>query len=424
MLNDGRAGGYFQARANTSASLTMTWSNITYAVLGGDGTPSANAAFIALRTFNDCPISTVSSTNNYPASVSITDVMDTLCVGFANLHSFSYSDDGGASAARFDNNARFRFGADFSISGPGEGEGGLRLSPWYGKFVDGRFMANATTGEIACFGGAVPFYSFTVNHGITYTRGTTIHLELTYKANDLDGTHPASIQYRVVYNGNTYDSPELSFGQANTAECDPNGEWGMLNDGRAGGYFQPRANTSASLTATWSNIFYEVLPALGTPVANGAIVTTRTFNDCPLSTITTSNSYPASVAITDVMDPLCVGFANLHSFSFSDDGGTSAADFDNNNNMHYSADFKIDGAGEGEGGLRLSPWYGQFVDGRFMANATTGEIACFGGALPFYSFTVNHGIHYNRGTTIHLEEFYQAQDLSSSHPATIKYRVV
>src|SRR5207245_2558206 len=110
-------------------------------------------------------------------------------------------------------------------------------------------------GEIACFGGALPFYSFTVNHGITYTKGTTIHLELTYHANDLTATHPASIKYRVIYNGNTYDSPELPFGEQNEAEC-VHGLWGMLNDGRAGGYFQPRANSGAALTATWSNITY------------------------------------------------------------------------------------------------------------------------------------------------------------------------
>jgi hypothetical protein len=106
------------------------------------------------------------------------------------------------------------------------------------------------------------------------------------------------------------------------------------------------------------------------------------------------------------MDPQCVGFANLHSWSFSEDGGTSAAVFDNNAIFHFGADVKIEGAGEGEGGLRISPWYGQFVDGRFMANATTGEIACFGGALPFYSFTVNHGISYARGTTIRFEAAY------------------
>src|SRR5207249_488252 len=38
-------------------------------------------------------------------------------------------------------------------------------------------------------------------------------------------------------------------------EC-VHGLWGNLNDGRVGGYFQPRANTGASLTATWSNITF------------------------------------------------------------------------------------------------------------------------------------------------------------------------
>src|SRR5262245_46410672 len=387
-------------------------------------TPSVNGAIIVTRTFNDCPISTVTTTNNFPASIEITDVMDTLCVGFANLHSWSFSGDGGLTAAVFNNNANFHFGADVVISGPGEGEGGLRISPWYGKFVDGRLMANATTGEVACFGGALPFYSFTVNHGLNYVRGTTIHFEATYVSHQLVSTDPATIQYRVVYNGNTYDSPVLPFGEQNPDECTPNGLWGMLNDGRVGGYFQPRANTGKSLTATWSNITYEVLPPVGTPVADAAIITTRTFNDCPISTVTTSNSYPTSIQITDVMDTLCVGFANLHSWSFSADGGSTAAVFNNNSNFSFGADFKLEGPGEGEGGLRISPWYGKFVDGRIMANATTGEIACFGGALPFYSFTVNQGITYTRGTTIHFEATYAANDLFSTGPATAQYRVV
>src|SRR5262245_49738735 len=182
-------------------------------------TPTPNAATIETRTFNDCPLSTVTTSNNYPASIQITDAMSSLCVGFANLHSWSFSADGGTTAAVFNNNSDFHFGADVVIAGPGEGEGGLRISPWYGKFVDGRIMANATTGEIACFGGALPFYSFTVNHGIHYTRGTTIHFEVTYRARDLFSTDPASIQYRVVYNGTTYDSPVLPFGEQNPDEC-------------------------------------------------------------------------------------------------------------------------------------------------------------------------------------------------------------
>jgi flagellar hook capping protein FlgD len=386
-------------------------------------TPQVNGATIETRTFNDCALSTLSTTNNYPAQVQITDAMSPLCVGFANLHSFSFSADGGATAARFDNNSNFHFGADFMIDGAGQGEGGLRISPWYGKLVDGRMMANVTTGEVACFGGALPFYSFTVNHGVTYTRGTTIHMEVTYLANDLSSANPASIQYRVVYNGNTYDSPVLPFGEQNPDECNPNGLWGMLNDGRAGGYFQPRADTGESLSATWSNITFESLLPCGTPAGGFATIETRTFNDCALSTLNTTNSYPALVQISDEMNPLCVGFANLHSFSISDDGVT-AARFDNNSNFHLAADFQIDGAGQGEGGLRVSPWYGQLVDGRMMANATTGEIACFGGALPFYSFTVNHGVTYTRGTTIHMEVTYTANNNTSLDPATIQYRVI
>ena len=80
-------------------------------------------------------------------------------------------------------------------------------------------------------------------------------------------------------------------------------------------------------------------------VPNGATIETRTFNDCPLSTVTTANNYPASVQITDVMDPACLGFVNLHSWSFSEDGGATAAVFNNNSNFRFGADFKIEGPG-------------------------------------------------------------------------------
>jgi len=390
-------------------------------------TPSINGASIETRTFNDCPLSTVTTSNNYPASIEITDAMDPLCVGFANLHSFSFSADGGATAAVFNNHSNYRFGADVTISGAGEGEGGLRLSPWYGKFVDGRVMANATSGEIACFGGALPFYSFTVAHGITYTKGTTIRFEVAYRSNDLVSGNPATIQYRAIYNGYTYDSPVLPFGEQNPNECNTpqhNGQWGMMNDGRVGGYFQARANSAAALTMNWANITFECLPADDTPVANGASIELRTFNDCPLSTLSSSNNYPAEIQISDEMSPLCVGFANLHSFSISEDGGGSAAAFHNNSQFRLSADFRIDGAGEGEGGLRVSPWYGKFVDGRMMANATSGEIACFGGALPFYTFTGAHGITYVKGTTIRLEVTYRGNENVVSSPGTIQYRAI
>jgi hypothetical protein len=386
--------------------------------------PTPNSATIQTRVFNDCPISTLTVSNNYPGSIQITDAMDPLCIGFANLHSWSLSQDNGVSAAVFNNNTNFHFAADFRLDGPGEGEGGLRISPWYAEFSDGRCAVNVTTGEIACFGGRLPFYNFTNNHGISYTRGTSIHLEATYRAHELFSAEPATIRYRVVYSGITYDSPELSFDKGNGFEADPYGLWGILNDGRVGGYFQPSANTRASLTASWSNVTFQRLPPWLKPLPNSAAIQTRVFNDCPISTLTVSNNYPASIQITDAMDPLCIGFANLHSWSFSHDNGVSVAVFNNNSNFHFAADFKLDGPGEGDGGLRISPWFGQFVDGRCAVSATTGEIVCFGGTLPFYNFTINHGIAYTRGTTIHLEATYRARELFSSEPATIRYRVV
>jgi hypothetical protein len=90
--------------------------------------------------------------------------------------------------------------------------------------------------------------------------------------------------------------------------------------------------------------------AIATPSVNGATIETRTFNDCPLSILTTVNNYPASIEITDEMNPACLGFANLHSFSLSEDGGTTAAVFSNDASFRFGADFMIDGPGEGEGG--------------------------------------------------------------------------
>lgn len=219
-------------------------------------TPAPNSAAVATRIFNDCPLSTLTVVNNYPASISIEDAMHPACVGFANLHSWSFSEDGGATPSLFVNNSHFVACATFNISGAGEGEGGLRFGPWWAQLTDGRFMANATSGEIACFGGRLPFYSFTVNHGINYVKGTNIFMQMTYMANGLSQASPATMQYRVVYNNTAYDSPVLNYDEGNPNEDPPHGLWGCLHDAMVGGYFQPRANTGASLTATWSEICF------------------------------------------------------------------------------------------------------------------------------------------------------------------------
>jgi hypothetical protein len=232
-------------------------------------TPAPNSANLNLRTFNDCPLSTLTPVNAYPASISILDVMHPACVGFANLHGWSFSEDGGATASLFRNGSSFHYCADVTIDGQGQGEGGLRFSPWWAQQVDGRFMINSEAGhvpagEVACFGGRLPFYSFTGNFGVSYVRGTTVHMEITYLAHGLTAADPATIQYKYVDGTGTYNSPVLPYDQGNPAEDPPHGLWGCLNDATVGGYFQPRANTGAALGCTWANICYENLDVVPT----------------------------------------------------------------------------------------------------------------------------------------------------------------
>ena len=202
-------------------------------------TPTPNSAALNLYVFPDCPFSTVTTTNNYPAQVKIDDfVPANTCFGFANLHAWSFSENG-TDAAVFDNNSCFTFACDLVISGTGQGEAATRISPWFGKYTDGRINVRTTDGEVAVFGGRLPFYSFTANHGVVYVKGTMIHLEMAYDPNQMTAADPGTFQYTVGYGGNTYQSPVLAVDMGNPTEDPPYGLWGMLNDGRAGGLVQP-----------------------------------------------------------------------------------------------------------------------------------------------------------------------------------------
>lgn len=231
----------------------------------GDGrtcpgsTPSVNSANIALRVFNDCPSSTLNSTNLYPGSITISDA-NLACFGYANLHTWSFSADGGLTKAQFENCSAYEFCANVTCDGNDPlGELGLRVSPWWSPDADGKFMLNVGTGEIACFGGRLPFYSFTAAFGVHYTRGSTVHMEIVYLPNALNSTSPATIQYSLVLGGTPYTSGPLAFDEGNLAEDPPHGLWGELVPAYAGGYFQPVLDGSGNpynLTATWTNICF------------------------------------------------------------------------------------------------------------------------------------------------------------------------
>ena len=225
-------------------------------------TPNPNGAIVKTRIFNDCPSTTINVVNNYPSLISIEDI-GLACSGFANLHNWSFSTDGGATAASFPNGSDFRASTDLTLTGTGNGESGIRLSPWFSHDVDGRFNVRSTDGEIACFGGRLPFFTFTGTFGLHYQKGNPIHLELTVKPHGLNASSPGTIEYTVVYQGATYSSGELNLDQGNASEDPPHGLWGILNDANVGGYaqcFMVPGNFNTAFKATYTNIKFVICP--------------------------------------------------------------------------------------------------------------------------------------------------------------------
>jgi hypothetical protein len=220
-------------------------------------TPLPNSAVIHERVFNDCPISILTSTNNYPVSININDQNQPpqpSCVGFANLHTWRFSTDG-LNPIQFLNGDDFTYECDMVLNGGGEG--GLNMSPWFSPDADGLFNVRTTDGEIACFGGRMPFFTFTGAFGLHYVNNTPIHLKIQYIANGLSSVSPAQIVYSLSYNGTNYTSGLLNFDEGNTSEDPPHGLWGALNPWYAGGHvkcFENPAGVPHVMDATWSNI--------------------------------------------------------------------------------------------------------------------------------------------------------------------------
>lgn len=221
-------------------------------------TPTPTSVVVRERIFNDCPGTTLTTTNNYPALIALEE-SGLSCNAFANLHNWRFSEDG-ATPAVFNNDSHFRFSADLVIDGTGNGEAGLQVAPWWSQDVDGRFNVRSTDGEIACFGGRLPFFSFTGTYGLTYTKGDVIGLEIIYHPNDLTEANPATIEY-IVHYGGTFSSGLLPFDMGNPAEDPPYGLWGMLNDGRVGGHTQHfmTPGTNTAIRVEWRNVEFENL---------------------------------------------------------------------------------------------------------------------------------------------------------------------
>jgi hypothetical protein len=216
-------------------------------------TPNVNSAVLNLRIFDDCFTSTVTTNNNYPAEIWIQDDWD-CSTGFANLHNWRFSTDGSTPAV-FNNTDAFSFSSWIVIEGTGNGEAGLQISPWWSQNVDGRLNIRTSDGEIACFGGRLPFFSFTGTFGITYVKGTPIWAKITYEPNGLSMSDPGTIVYELLYNGTPYTSGVLPFDEGNPAEG--RGSWGILDDARVGGHEQVFIGGAPNnLRTTWSDIVF------------------------------------------------------------------------------------------------------------------------------------------------------------------------
>lgn len=239
--------------------LVVAWASLALA------TEVPTTAIVNERVFDDCPISILSVDNSYPM-ITIHDTKSNCGAGFANRHNWRFSDDG-ATNRLFSNNDGFGFSSTMTITGSGECEAGIGISPWWSQDVDGIFNVRTTDGEVACFGGRLPFYSFTGSNGVVYAKGEPIHLEIAYLPNGLSEAEPGTIEYTLVYQGVTHTSGPLAMDMANPDEDPPHGLWGILNEATAGGFLQfflGEGANDADANVVWGDILFE---DLGTVVA-------------------------------------------------------------------------------------------------------------------------------------------------------------
>ena len=246
-----------------ATTLAVSVGALAFAALAQATTPVPNSAVLHLRVFNDCPISILNTTNLFPGLIEINDQNQPpqpFCAGFANMHTWRFSADG-VNPIQFLNGDGFQFSATVILNGVGEG--GLSLAPWFSPDADGLFNVRTTDGEIACFGGRLPFFTFTGAFGLTYVNNTPIQLGITYIPNGLSSVSPAQVIYNVRYNSINYTSGLLNFDQGTASEDPPHGLWGALNPWYAGGHVKMFVQTIGQphgIDATWNDIQYTIQP--------------------------------------------------------------------------------------------------------------------------------------------------------------------
>ena len=140
---------------------------------------------------------------------------------------------------------------------------------------------------------------------------------------------------------------------------------------------------------------------------NSAAYNTRAFNDIPGATLTTVTDYNSAIVFDEHNVSAPTGYANRDVWRFSNNGGTSAYAFANNDYFHVSMTLQLIGTGgpsiDKEAGFLFSTIGG---DGQFIVK-NDGEIVAFGGPLPFYNFAPLAPWPYNPSDIITLGMTYE-----------------
>jgi len=135
---------------------------------------------------------------------------------------------------------------------------------------------------------------------------------------------------------------------------------------------------------------------------NSAFIHPRVFNDIPGATLTTVANYPSLISFNEQNVSQVGGFANRDIWQFSNDGGTSAYQFQNGDYFDASMTLQLTGspiAPRKEAGFLFST--ANEGDIQFIVNTDGHEVVQFGG-FSFFSFNSGYSMTYNSGDLIAL----------------------
>jgi len=256
-------------------TLTMALAGLSLIGIAGAQATGINGIVVHPYVFADFPNSGFTSSGTFPNVTFDDPNVDTAGQGtgsgsFANRHIWRTSNDGGTTDYGLTGpNDFFNFTFNLNLTAvdtASRKEAGFIITTGSGTDLDSQFILTSNSGnagEIAAFGGAFPFYSFTVSNSLRYTEGTTVSMGVSYFQDLTDVGHTYHLQY--MYNGTL--SPAMRLGNNFDVTGLPTGT-------TLGAYLQiPKDPNNAAnqngAHAVWSNISVAPVPEPASLTAMG-----------------------------------------------------------------------------------------------------------------------------------------------------------